>query len=166
MVRGGCLFVVENSRGEIMRYQQLTLTNRWFVVGILLLSVSLTACGLLSGGSDSGCDPDILNAIRIAPPASADDLTESCVKGFAPGNAQYRAAFTLDPADLAAFQASTRIDNWQTTLPANAVFRDEAAGITAFQYGKFGDGAIQEDILIDTANPQRYKIYFYRAFVD
>lgn len=149
-----------------MHYRHVTSTKRWFMFAILLLAMSLTACGLLSGGSDSACDPDILNAIRIAPPPSATDLTESCVKGFAPGNAQYRATFTLDPTDLSAFQASTRIDNWQTTLPANAVFQDEAAGMAAFQYGKFGDGAIQEDVLIDTANPQQYKIYFYRAFVD
>ncbi|MBZ0287884.1 MAG: hypothetical protein K8I30_09745, partial [Anaerolineae bacterium] len=126
----------------------------------------IAGCGLLSGGSDSGCDADILNAIRIAPPASASDLTESCVKGFAPGNAQYRASFTLDPADLPAFQASTRITDMQNSVPANAVFQEEAAGLSAFQYGKFGDGAIQEDLLVDTSNPQQYKIYFYRAFVD
>ena len=134
---------------------------------LLCAAVALSACGLLSGASgNSGCDADILNALRIAPPASATDLTESCVKGFAPGNAQYRVIFTLDSADLAAFQSSTRITTMQTSLPANAVFQDEAAALTAFQYGQFGDGAIQEDLLVDTSNPQRYKIYFYRAFVD
>jgi hypothetical protein len=132
----------------------------------VLLAISLTACGLLSGTTDSGCDADVLNALRIAPPASATGLTESCVKGFAPGNAQYRATFTLDAADLPAFQASTRITDVQNTVPANAVFQDEAARMTAFQYGKFGDGAIQEDLLVDTSDPQQYKIYFYRAFVD
>jgi hypothetical protein len=132
----------------------------------VLLAISLTACGLLSGTSDSGCDADVLNALRIAPPASASGLTESCVEGVAPGNAQYRATFTLDPADLPAFKASTRITDVQNTMPANAVFQDEAAGMSAFQYGKFGDGAIQEDLLVDTSNAEQYTVYFYRAFVD
>lgn len=150
-----------------MFQRMITFKNRSTLLMLLCAAVALSACGLLSGGNgDGGCDPDILNALRIAPPASASSLMESCVKGFAPGNAQYRATFSLDPADLAEFQSSTRITALQTTLPANAVFGDEATSLTAFQYGQFGDGAIQEDLLVDTTNPQQYKIYFYRAFVD
>lgn len=149
-----------------MPQKPANLNHRWMFASLMLVLLALSACGLLSGGADSGCDPDILNAIRIAPPASVGDLTESCVNGFAPGNAQYRATFKLAPADLSEFQASTRITTLQTTAPDSAIYKDEAAKLSALQYGSFGDGAIMEEILVDTSNPQEYTVYFYRAFVD
>ena len=146
-----------------MRQKSPTFATLLLVFALL----TMTACGLLSGGLNNSCDQDMIDALRIPLPSSASNLTESCAEGFAPGNGQYRATFNLAPADFPALQANTLIQNWETTVPANAsVYKNEAAGLTSFQYGAFGDGAIMEEVLVDTSNPQQYKIYFYRAFVD
>jgi hypothetical protein len=128
---------------------------------VVILAITTAACGL-----NNGCDQEIFNSLRVAMPPSARTLSESCVEGSAPGNAQYRATFTVPPSDLSVFQQNTSIQNWEQTVANDAVFNQEAAGLSSFQYGSYGDGALVEEALVDMSNPQEYQVYFYRAYVD
>jgi hypothetical protein len=55
-------------------------------------------------------------------------------------NPSYTATFTLAPADLEAFQASTVITEWQTDASGAVVFADEAARMESLRLGRYMDG--------------------------
>ena len=144
-----------------------TFTKQGIALMLIFVLLAVSACGILSGGLNNGCAQDEIDALRVTLPASASNVTENCVEGFAPGNAQYTATFNIAAADLSALQTQTDITTWETTIPANAsVFDKEAVGLTNFQYGSFGDGAISEEVLVDMTDPQQYKIHFFRAYID
>jgi hypothetical protein len=129
---------------------------------ILIVFVSLSACGLL-GGNRIDCSSDMMAMLKIQPPANAKITSESCSSGI---NPTYKATFTINPTDLTAFQQATNIKDWQTNADKSVSFKNEAAGMQSLLYGDFGDGAISEEVLIDTSDSQQYIVYFERTFVD
>ena len=109
------------------------------------------------------CSSDMLSMLKIQPPSNAKIVSESCSMGI---NPTYTATVTIAPTDLAAFQQTTNITDWKTSAEEAVSFKDKAAGMTSLLFGHFGDGAISEEILIDTSNAQQHTIYFVRSFVD
>jgi len=137
---------------------------RRVIVGVVLaLAVmSVSACGLLS--SSNPCSTDMLAMLSVSPlPPSANVLYQNCSMSF---NPTYDLRMTIAPADLVAFQQSTSITNWQTDPAAVTRFEDEAAGMQSLIFGTFGNGAIIQDVLIDTSNPQQYTVIYSASFVD
>jgi hypothetical protein len=124
-----------------------------------------TACGLLDFATER-CDQQTMDSLRLTLPASASDLDESCVPGFAPGNTQYNATFTMSPDDLPTFQQGTSISDWQTDATSATVLDEEAANLETFLFGHFGNGVILQEVLIDTSNPQQYRVQVFNAYVD
>lgn len=129
----------------------------------LLAMLSLSACGLL-GMNRSDCSRNMLLLLELEPPTSATFTEEQCSMGII--NPTYTATLTIPAVDLVAFQQSTRVKSWLTTAVSAVSLKDEAAGMTSLLYGTFGDGAISEEVLIDTSNPQQYTVYVVRTFVD
>jgi hypothetical protein len=129
---------------------------------ILFIALSLTACGsFLSEERD--CNDDLFDGMRVTAPNSAEFLEERCDFFI---NPTYRAAFTIDPADLQNLQVSTPITEWQDDRSAASIFEEEAANLTSLLVGTHGDGAYATEVLIDTSNPDLYTVYYYRAFID
>ena len=56
--------------------------------------------------------------------------------------------------------------NWQTDPAAVTRFEDEAAEMQSLIFGTFSNGAILQDVLIDTSNPQQYTVIYSASFVD
>lgn len=130
---------------------------------LLLAMVSLSACGLL-GMNRSDCSRDMLLMLELEPPASATFTNEHCSMGIV--NPTYTATLTIPAVDLVAFQQSTRIKSWLTTAVSAISLKDTAEGMQSLLFGTFSDGAISEEVLIDTSNPQQYTVYVVRTFVD
>lgn len=135
----------------------------WLLSCLMLFAT--TACGLLDFATER-CDQETMDSLRLTLPASVTDLDESCVPGFAPGNAQYNATFTMSADDLATFQQGTSISDWQTDATSATVLDEEAANLETFLFGHFGNGVILQEVLIDTSNPQQYRVQVFNAYVD
>ena len=133
------------------------------MIGLLALLVALTGCGLFELDSPISCDSPDFYGYRATLPPSAQDVREKCSNDF---NPSYEARFTLPAADLSAFQASTSITDWRTTAPDNSYFEREARGARSVLYGTSSNGALFEQVLIDTSDPQQYKIYMQLVNVD
>lgn len=138
---------------------------KWFSLMLIPILMFSAGCGGI-GALYEECDAEILSMLKTPLPASAQVSSESCVPGFAPGNAQYKATFTLAPADLEAFQSSTRITDWGNSVGDNPVYEAEAGPLTSLIYGDHTDGAFMEEALIDTSNPDLYTVYYFNAFID
>lgn len=130
---------------------------------LLLAMLSLSACGLL-GMNRSDCTRDMLLLLEIDPPASATFTEEHCSMGIV--NPTYTATLTIPAVDLVAFQQSTRVKSWLTTAISAISLKDTAANMSSVLFGAFSDGAISEEVLIDTSDPQAYTVYVVRTFVD
>ena len=138
--------------------------QRYIAALLALIVISVAGCSLL--GDTVDCASPNFHGYRITPPPSASNVQESCSNGI---NPTYRASFTMAAGDLVAFQQSTfvkDIPNWQTTAPSKSQFSQEAAQAKSLLYGTFGDGAILEEILIDTSHAQQYKVYVVLSNVD
>lgn len=136
-----------------------------YIVALFIVAISVISCSVL--GSDAvDCNSGDFHGYRIVIPLSASNLQESCSNAL---NATYRASFTMAAGDLNTFQQSTYLKNikdWQTTAPSQARFSKEAAQAKLLLYGTFSDGAISEEVLIDTSNAQQYKVYVVLSNVD
>lgn len=138
--------------------------TRWALIGLRLLLVIVTgACGLLSGG-DTDCETNPAAGWRVSLPPSAANVEERCAMNIV--NPSYTATFTMSPDDLATFQQSTLITDWRTDASAAGVFENEAAQMESLLVGSYGDGAVALEVLIDTSDPQQYRVYYDAAFVD
>jgi hypothetical protein len=137
----------------------------WRILLCIMLSVMAAACSLFDLATDA-CDQETIDSLRLALPASASNVDESCVPGFAPGNAQYNATFTMSPDDLQTFQEGTSITDWQTDATRASVLDEEAAQLQSFIFGHFGNGVILQEVLIDTSNAQQYRVQVFNAYVD
>jgi hypothetical protein len=137
----------------------------WRILFCIILPVMTGACDLLELATDS-CDQETFDSLRLPLPASVTNLDESCVLGFAPGNAQYNATFTMSPDDLQTFQDGTDITDWQTAASEASVLNEEAANLQSFIIGGYGDGIILQEVLIDTSNLHQYRVQVFNAFVD
>src|SRR5207247_1559037 len=103
---------------------------------------------------------------RITLPPSASNVQESCSNVI---NPTYHASFTMSAGDLTAFQQDSfvqKIKTWDTSAKADSTFSNEAAQAKSLKYGTYGDGAIFEEVLVDTSDPQQYKVYVNLANVD
>jgi hypothetical protein len=129
-----------------------------------LVVLFASACGVLFGGNNTeACSNEYIALARITPPEGAENVSERCSTGF---NPTQTITFTIEPDQLNAVQSSTSITNWQENAPEPQGFEDEAATLTSYLYGNFGNGAIYQVTLIDTSSPDRYSIYYSGAFVD
>lgn len=109
------------------------------------------------------CSPDMLSMLKIQPPSNTKTVSESCSMDISP---TYSATLTITPADLEAFQQTTNITDWKTNEADVSFFKDKVSGLKSLLSGKYGDGIISEEILIDTSNVQQYTVYFVRSYVD
>jgi hypothetical protein len=132
------------------------------VMSLLVLSLVISACGLVN--DTAACNGDNAAAsMKLSLPPSAKDVTERCAMGINPA---YEVTFTIAPADRVAFQQSTRITQWDTQAASAQAFQSQAAVARSLLTGHFGDGAYLVDALIDTSNPQAYRVYYRSVFVD
>ncbi|MCA0456085.1 MAG: hypothetical protein LCI00_19055 [Chloroflexi bacterium] len=130
---------------------------------LLIAVVSLSACGLL-GINRSDCSQEVLLMLELDPPESATFTEEHCSMGIV--NPTYTATLTIPAVDLVAFQQNTHIESWLTTAVSALSLKDQAEGMDSILFGSFSDGAISEEVLIDTRNPQAYTVYVVRTFID
>jgi hypothetical protein len=135
----------------------------WSII-LLVLLVVVTACS--PPGDASGCDENTLRSLRLPLPPSAANVQEMCSPGVAPGNAQYKATFTMSPDDLATFQEVTEIVDWSPDASGAVTWANEAAGASSLLFGTYSDGIFLREVLIDTSNPQPYNVYLFNAYVD
>jgi hypothetical protein len=136
--------------------------HAYTLVSLLVLSLFISACGLLNNGASCNGD-NTAASMKLALPPSARDVSEQCSSGL---NPTYEATFTIAPADLVAFQQRTRITQWDTQAASAQAFQSQAAAARSLLTGHFGDGAYLVDALIDTSDPQAYRVYYRSVFVD
>ena len=127
---------------------------------VVLLLLVTTSCGLLGGES---CSRSKFGTVRLALPSRASDVAETCSSGVA---ASYEVTFNFPAANVTDFQRRTHITNWQMTVDPNSRFKDKAAALKSLLAGSHSDGALYEDVLIDTSNPQQYRVYYYAQDID
>ncbi len=130
---------------------------------LAMLMLALSGCGLFTLDSPVSCDSDSFYGYKATLPSSARNVEEKCSNDF---NPSYEASFTLPASDLSAFQASTPITEWTTSAPENAVVSRYARGASSVLYGTSSNGAIYEQVLIDTSDPQTYKVTMQLVNVD
>ncbi len=130
------------------------------VLGLLVIGV--TGCQALRG--DTSCEDNPAADWRVVLPPSAGQVEERCAMNLV--NPSYTATFTLSPADLEAFQASIVITEWQTEASEALVFADEAARMESLRLGRYMDGVVALEVLIDTSDPQAYRVFYDAAYVD
>jgi hypothetical protein len=106
---------------------------------------------------------DELVMVRVALPASAADIHWQCTVGL---NASYDVNFLMAPEDLNAFQNSTRITEWRADATGAVRFVNEAQTMTSLMFGTYADAAVMDEILIDTSDPARYKVYYHSVMVE
>jgi hypothetical protein len=136
--------------------------RRWLGVVIAVVLISVTGCQSLGGSTD--CNENPAFAWRAKFPPSAANIEERCAMNIV--NPSYTATFTMSPTDLVTFQQSTPITAWETQ-PAEAItFKSEAERLDSLLFGKFSNGAVSMEVLIDTSDPQLYKVNYDAAFVD
>src|SRR5262249_5540007 len=117
-------------------------------------------CGLL--GRES-CSQDKFGMVRLPLPSSASNVSETCSSGLA---ASYEVTFTLPSSNLSDFQQRTQIKNWQSNVAQNSRFKDKAGQAKSLMAGSYSNGAIYQDALIDTSDPQQYTVYYYAQDID
>jgi hypothetical protein len=132
-------------------------------ITLVALPLFAAACGLV-GSENTNCDTNPAFAWKASPPPSAADLEERCAMNIV--NPSYTASFSMSPDDLEAFQQSTPIRAWTTDASAAVVFENEAAQMESFLIGTYSDGAVALEVLIDTSDPQEYRVFYDAAYVD
>jgi hypothetical protein len=116
--------------------------------------LTTAACAL----GPTNCGTNKYAYLRAALPPSATAVRESC-SNFA--DPVYEVTFTMAPQDLARFQQSTRVQNWNAHPAAVTAFKDQAARAQSLLFGTYADSGFVQDILIDTSDPQQYKVYYH-----
>ena len=137
--------------------------NMRLLLSVGLLAVCLSGCRVLFGDSSASCESDMVSIVRLVPPEGAEIQEERCSTGI---NPTQNIRFTIPPEQLQAVKDSVSITDWQENAPNPTGFEDEAASMSSYLYGNFGDGAIYQEMLIDTSNPERYTVYYSGSFVD
>ena len=134
------------------------------IIGLLTMIVLVVSgCGLFTLDSPVSCDSDSFYGYKATLPASAQYVEEKCSNDF---NPSYVASFTIPSSDLSTFQASTPIKQWDTSAPDNAYLAPKARGASSVLYGTSSNGAIYEQVLIDTSDPARYKVTMQLVNID
>jgi hypothetical protein len=125
---------------------------------IVIALCALTGCEVLFG--DPICEPGQTYALEIEPPSSARDFEARC------STLSYRARFTISPDDLETVMHTSRIAAWETNPTDFGMYDDEAAAMQSSLYGEYMDGAYLTQLLVDTSDPQRYRVFYYSQFID
>lgn len=131
------------------------------VVSILLVCL-VTACGGLGLWQTVECTDGFFGLTFTLPP-SAVIQQERCRTAF---NPDYRVVFTIDPADLMTLQDAMPITEWRTVTDGLLHFENEAARATERLVGKFINGAISVEAVIDKSDSSLYTVYYQATFVD
>lgn len=137
--------------------------NMRLLLAVGLIALCAAACGVLFEDSAAACTSDMVSLVRIAPPEGAENISERCSTGI---NPTQNITFTIAPDQLEAVQESVSISDWQQNAPDPQGFEDEAAAMSSYLYGNFGNGAIYQVMLIDTSSPDRYTVFYSGSFVD
>ena len=138
--------------------------TQWTVAGLKLLLVIVTAaCGMIGDGN-TNCEDNPAFAWRVTLPPSAANVEERCAMNIV--NPSYSVTFTMSPDDLEPFQQSILISEWRMDVSAAGVFENEAAQMESLLVGTYGDGAVMLEVLIDTSDPQQYRVYYDATYVD
>ena len=140
-----------------MRRSCITTAHRWTVIALACALLTATACG--GPFNATNCGHKRFASLKISLPPSAATVSESCSDLL---YVSYEVRFTMTPQDLAAFQQSTLIQQWQANPAAVTTFKAEAARAKSLLFGSFSypNHAQMQEILIDTSDPQQYKVYF------
>jgi hypothetical protein len=133
------------------------------VITLVLLVISSAACGLLGGGN-TDCKSNPAASWSVSLPPSAANAQERCAMNIV--NPSYTNTFTMSPDDLESFQQSTLVTEWQTDPSLVRMFDDEAAQMDSLLVGSYVDGVILLEVVIDTSNPEQYRVYYGATFVD
>ena len=136
-----------------MRRPRVITTRPCAIVALLCGLLTVTACSV----GPTNCATNTYAYLRATLPPSASAVRESCSHFADP---IYEVTFTMTPQDLAAFQQSTRVRNWQANPAVVTAFKDQAARARSLLFGAYSDSGFVEDILIDTSDPQQYKVYY------
>lgn len=146
------------ARGRNMRH---SLSLRLFLIMVVALMVS--ACATLGLWDTVACTDDFYGLTFTLPP-SADVIEERCRTAF---NPDYHIVFRMDAANMAAFQAAAPVAAWADNDASGLLrFQDEAERATQFIAGRFGNGAILVDALVDMSDADMYTVYYHATFVD
>lgn len=133
------------------------------IASVLLTAIAVSGCGVLIGLGHDDCRTGIRQMLEITPPASATIISESCSSFI---NDTYRITFTIPPEELTNVQNLAHVANWSSDYSRIGIWKDEASTISSAIFGSYNDGAISEEVLIDTSRSDLYTVYFYRSFVD
>jgi hypothetical protein len=137
---------------------------RWMLcMALSLLCLCLSGCRMLFGDTSASCDSDMVSIVRLVPPDGAEIQEERCSTGI---NPTQNIRFTIAPDQLQAVQDSVQVTDWQENSPDPHGFEAEAASMTSYLYGQYGDGIVYIEVLIDTSNPERYTVYYSGSYVD
>lgn len=138
------------------------LSPRVFVAACLVcLVVSVAACGGLYWSTEP-CRGDWYGT-RIEVPANATLVYERCRSAF---NPDYTVVFTIPPDALADFQGEAPIVTWSDDAVGLLHWQSEARQATSLLAGRFINGAIAVEALVDLSDPARYTVYYQSTFVD
>jgi len=134
------------------------------VVGAALSALILlaAACGGFGLWDTVECTPDWYG-LTITPPPGATILEERCRSAF---NPDFWLVFSVPASALEAFQAATPITDWTSDASGLLNFQAEAARATSVLAGRFGNGAISVEALVDMSDAELYTVYYKATFVD
>jgi hypothetical protein len=135
-------------------------SSGWKVIiaAIILIAVAVLSYSLLTNDTVD-CNSGAFQGYRLAVPANANDVHESCRNGL---NPTYQSSFSITPNDLEAVKQDSyikEISTWQTSVPGDSAFNVQAAQAKSVLYGIFSNGAVAAEVLIDTSNAELYKLY-------
>jgi hypothetical protein len=130
----------------------------------MLALLSMTACSIFDFRGDTDCQNNPAAAWAVSLPPSASNVEERCSMNIV--NPSYTVFFTMSPNDLETFQQSTPIASWSGDVSVASTFGDQAAQMESLLVGSYGDGAVLLEVLIDTSDPQQYRVYCDATFVD
>ncbi len=148
---------------------KLNLKLRFLSPVIVICALIVSGCAALFGSTFAGCGENLNEIVAMLSPdlpASATVVEQSCVPGFAPGNATLRVKFTIAPDDLSRFIESTPIMIWVDAVPEDYRYDGASVDTEELMYGEYGDGAIRMDVLIDMSDPALYTVYYTNSFID
>lgn len=138
---------------------------KYIIAALVLIMVAVIGYTTLTNDAVD-CNSAGFNGYRLAVPANASNVQESCRNGL---NPTYQSSFTISPSDLDALKQGNyikEISTWQTSVPDDSAFNAQAAQATSLLYGIFSNGAVAAEVLIDTSSQELYKLYVRLVNID
>jgi hypothetical protein len=151
--------------GVFVREKIMAVLRLWLCVLVLL-----TAAGCIDFLNEStacGDQPtDIAQLGRFELPPDYTNLATHCTRWM--DHSTTGVSFNMPPEHLAQFQASTQIEQWQSTTNTTQIERFDMLDVRRFQamdsylYGETSEqllGSGTQQVVIDTSDPLRYTVY-------